>query len=255
MANTRIVCWFSCGAASAVATKMALAKYGPYRTHIVYCETGSEHEDNKRFMHDCEVWFDHGITMIKSNKYVDTWDVWEKRKYISGIAGAPCTTELKVNPRLEFQRDGDINIFGYTNDSSDISRAQRMRNNYPELTIETPLIDRMLDKSACLGLLINSGIEPPITYEMGFPNANCIPCCKAQSPNYWSLVRDKAPEQFARMVEISRRLGVRLAKINNVRIFIDEIPIDWPVTEAVAPSCDFLCHLIQQDIEIEEGMK
>jgi 3'-phosphoadenosine 5'-phosphosulfate sulfotransferase (PAPS reductase)/FAD synthetase len=241
----RIVSWFSCGAASAVATKIALID-GPVT--IAYCDTGSEHEDNKRFMADCEVWFGQSVTVLKNDKYADTWDVWEKRKYLGGIAGAPCTGILKVEPRLDFQRPDDVHVYGFTNDAADINRAKRIRENNFDMTIRTPLIERGLDKAACLAMIQGAGIKEPVTYSMGFPNANCLPCVKATSPDYWSLYRLRFPEGFARMVELSRRLGARLTRINDERIFIDEIPDDWPVTQAIAPACDLLCGAVQQEI-------
>jgi hypothetical protein len=88
---------------------------------------------------------------------------------------------------------------------------------------------------------------------MGFPNANCIPCVKATSPDYWSLVRLKFPEEFDRMAKLSRELGARLARVNNERVFIDEIPDDWPVTQAISPECDFLCSLATEDLADENN--
>ena len=38
MIKQRVVSWFSCGAASAVAAKMALEKFGP-DVEVVYCDT------------------------------------------------------------------------------------------------------------------------------------------------------------------------------------------------------------------------
>lgn len=87
--RARTISWFSCGAASAVATRRAKPDV------IAYCETGSEDEDNARFMDDCRAWFGQEITVLRNPDFVDTWEVWGKRKYISGIAGAPCTSELK----------------------------------------------------------------------------------------------------------------------------------------------------------------
>lgn len=52
----RTICWFSCGAASAVAAKLTLADAAqgkpPLETGvwIAYCETGAEHPDNERFL-------------------------------------------------------------------------------------------------------------------------------------------------------------------------------------------------------------
>ncbi|HNI21003.1 MAG TPA: hypothetical protein PLS35_19960, partial [Nitrospira sp.] len=85
-------------------------------------------------------------------------------------------------------------------------------------------------------------------YAMGFPNANCIPCGKATSPAYWALVRQEFPVQFHRMAGLCRDVGARLTRIDDVRMFIDEIPEGHPVTEAIAPECDFLCSLAEQDL-------
>jgi len=242
----RTVCWFSCGAASAVATKLTLSDR-PDAT-IAYCETGSEHPDNERFLSDCARWFAAPIERIRNEKYEDTWHVWTKERYLSGIAGAKCTKVLKVQPRLAFQRPTDIHIFGYTDDGNDRKRAEALRANYPELRIETPLIDRKLDKEACLALIGKAGIDLPPMYALGFQNNNCIPCVKAQSPAYWALVRQQFPEQFERMAKLSRELNVRLCKIKGERRFIDEIPLSQITTDPIQPSCDFLCHLAEMEM-------
>ena len=88
---SRIVCWFSHGAASAVATKLILAQHHADDVHVVVTDTNSEHPDNARFRADCERWFGHPIEILKSDKYVDTWDVWERRRFLNGPHGAPCT--------------------------------------------------------------------------------------------------------------------------------------------------------------------
>jgi hypothetical protein len=233
--------WFSCGAASAVAVKLTGAE-------PVYCETGAEHPDNARFMADCEAWFGRPVTRLKSEQYKDTWDVWEKTRWLAGIQGARCTVELKVGPRLAFQRPDDIHVFGYTADGPDIARAVRLRDNYPELAVETPLIDRGITKAACLSMVKHAGIQLPPMYAMGFQNNNCIPCVKATSPDYWALVRKRFPAEFDRMAKLSRDLDVRLCRINDERRFIDEIPLDQPTTNPIQPSCDFLCHIAEQDM-------
>ena len=238
----RRVSWFSCGAASAVATKLSS------RDVIAYCEVGSEHHDNKRFMDDCSVWFEKDITLLKNPKFKDTWDVWEKRRYISGIGGAPCTMELKVAPRLAFQEPDDIHIFGYTADSSDVKRANSLTENWPELTCEFPLIEKGLTKTSCMAIIEDAGMKLPEIYSFGFPNANCVPCCKATSPDYWAMVRKHFPDEFNRMAELSRELGARLARVNGERVFIDEVPKDQKLTKPLAPDCDFLCALTEQDL-------
>jgi hypothetical protein len=47
------------------------------------------------------------------------------------------------------------------------------------------------------------------------------------------------------MAELSRYLGARLCRLNDERIFIDEIPHDHPTGQAASVSCDFLCQVAE----------
>ena len=241
MTDRRTIGWFSCGAASAIACKLTGAE-------PVYCETGAEHPDNERFMASCEAWLGKKVTRLRSDEYRDTWDVWEKTRWLAGINGARCTVELKVGPRLAFQRPTDIHVFGYTADGPDVARAERLRANYPELAILTPLIERGLTKASCLDMIIRAGIQLPPMYALGFQNNNCIPCVKATSPAYWALIRQHFPAEFDRMAKLSRELDVRLCRIDDERRFIDEIPADQDTTAPLQPACDFLCHIAEKEM-------
>jgi hypothetical protein len=248
---SRRVRWFSEGAASAVATKLDIQEHGIEAGPVVCCSTGAEDDDNHRFREDCAKWFGCEVTIIKSEKYADTWDCWTKRKYMSGIAGAVCSGELKFVPRLNFELPTDIHIFGFTADASDQRRAERLRGEFSPLGgICTPLIQRGITKANCLALLEGAGIALPRTYALGFPNANCLKsgCVKAQSPNYWALHRLHFPEGFAKTAALARSLGVRLAKIGEERVFIDDIPADWPTVNPIAPTCDLLCSIHAKDL-------
>jgi 3'-phosphoadenosine 5'-phosphosulfate sulfotransferase (PAPS reductase)/FAD synthetase len=247
---SRTLCWFSCGAASAVATKLLLSE-GEAAT-IAYCETGAEHPDNERFLLDCEAWFGQKVERLKSATYADTWAVWEKRRYLSGFAGAPCTGELKVAPRLDFQLPSDRHVWGYTADKPDVKRADRMRVEYPLMKQRSPLIERGLTKANVLALIEGAGIELPIMYKLGFHNNNCIPCVKATSPAYWAAIRKHFPAHFERMAKLSRELGVRLTILRreggkNIRGFIDEIPANQSLRNPIAPACDFLCPVLEME--------
>ena len=175
-----------------------------------------------------------------------------KKNYIAGNHGAPCTTELKIKPRLEFQRPDDIHIFGYMADRRDVTRSKAFKENWPDLTVEFPLIERGLTKVACRSIVANMGLREPVTYSWGLPCANCIPCCKATSPDYWANIRHHAPEEFNRMADLceslpGRRQPIKLTRINNERITIREIPADWPMSKPDQPECDFLCQLAEQE--------
>ena len=69
-----------------------------------------------------------------------------------------------------------------------------------------------------------------------------------KSGDYWANHRKWFPEGFAKTAGIARALGVRLARIGDERVFIDDIPADYPTTEAIAPSCDLLCAIHQEEL-------
>lgn len=138
---SRIVSWFSCGAASAVATKKAIKKYGD-QVIVASCVVENEHKDNERFLQDCEKWFGVPILRLRSDKFKDCWEVWEKTKYLVGVKGARCTTEMKKMVRQRFQKVSDVQIFGFT--SEEKHRAERFISQNPEVNLETPLISLSL---------------------------------------------------------------------------------------------------------------
>jgi len=253
---SRTICWFSCGAASAVATKLMLRER-PDAT-IVYCEVGAEHPDNERFIVDCEAWFGRPIERISNPKFADPFDVWLKERYMSGHSGAPCTRELKFIPRLDYQLPSDTHVWGYTADPLDKKRSDRMLAEYPAMKQRCPLIERKLTKANTLAMIQGAGIELPAMYTLGFHNNNCIGCVKSTSPAYWALVRKHFPREFYRIAGLARELGVRLVivgrekdeagKVRNIRAFIDEIPRDQSTKDPIAPACDFLCQFAEQDI-------
>ena len=240
--SIRRIAHFSAGAASAIATKMSAPD------EIWYAETGGEDSDNERFLQDCEAWFGQPVTRIRSEKYKSTWQLWEDKLYLSGIAGAPCTGELKIKPRLAAQRADDVHIFGYTADANDMRRARQMTANWPDLKTEFPLIEAGITKAACLSILNKAGIKPPRVYSLGLPNANCIPCVKATSPKYWSLIREHFPDEFERMAQIEARVKAKLVRVDGERVTLRELPADQRGYEPLAPECDFLCGLAEQEI-------
>lgn len=115
---SRIVCQFSCGAASAVATKLALARF--VDVQIINAFLAEEHEDNRRFAADCERWFGRQITMLRDEKYgASVVQVFRRRQYMMGPHGAPCSRALKRDVLDKWKQPGDVMVFGYTAEESD----------------------------------------------------------------------------------------------------------------------------------------
>lgn len=225
MTKPRIIVWFSCGAPSACAAKETIRRYGEsHEVVVVNCDTRpSEHSDNYRFSKEVADWIAQPIVYIANDKYLTVDEVFEKTKYMAGIAGARCTTELKKLPRLEYATPDDIHVFGFTVEESKRTRDFAKRN--PELKLLWVLVDGGWTRSKCLNTLESAGIQLPAMYRLGFNNNNCPGCVKASSPWYWSMVRKHFPEVFKRRCEQSRKLGVRLVEISHHnRIFLDELP-------------------------------
>lgn len=237
MTANRIIVWFSRGAASAVAAKMTLDAYPKDRVSVVYCNTAmSENADGDRFQAQISDWINFPITVIGSDKYESVDEVFERERYMSGIAGARCTVEMKKIPRMNFQRADDCHVFGYCVDEQ--KRIKDFKANNPELTLDWILRDNFIRKVDCYRILKEAGIELPEMYRLGFEHNNCLACVKATSPGYWNKTRVHFPEAFDRRARQSREIGCRLVRLDGERIFLDELPSDAGLNE---PDGDIEC--------------
>lgn len=221
----------------------------------VHCDLGaSVHPDSHRFIDDLEQWYGKSIIRIRSTKYETVDDVFEDRRYLSGVNGAPCTSELKFAPRMDFQLPSDTHYWGYTSDKADAKRFDGMVVDYPLLKQRAPLIEIGLTKKDTHAILRQHGIKRPYVYETGMPNGNCLCCVKSSSPAYWAHQRKWFPEVFARRSEQARRFGARLViigrekgpdgKLRNIRCYPDEVPADFTtkIRGADFGGCGFHCN-------------
>jgi hypothetical protein len=223
----RTIAWFSCGAASAVAAKLAVEDRD--NVEVVYCDTMiDEHPDNQRFFDDVQVWIGQPITRLKP-KYASIEDVFEKTRYMSGIYGARCTVSQKKQPRFDYQRPDDVHIFGLTADEG--GRIAKFEQNNHDLHLEWNLQSAGMTKAMCHKAIEQAGIDLPAMYGgqgVGpFKNNNCLGCVKATSAKYWNQIRKDFPDVFERRAKQSRELGVRLTRVKGERVFLDELPTDY----------------------------
>jgi len=223
-----IAVWFSNGAASAVAAKETLRRFGNLcEVLIINNPVKEEDEDNLRFQADVADWLGREITLAYNSKWpsASAVDVWDRERGMSFPAGAPCTRSLKKQARQEFELTTrvDWHVLGFTADEEKRHRRFTLTERSNVLPV---LIDAGITKDQCYTILQEAGIALPRVYLEGYPNANCIGCVKATSPTYWNLVRRTRPEVFKERAEQSRRLGARLVRYKGKRIFLDELPDD-----------------------------
>lgn len=214
---SRIVCWYSHGAASLVAAKRAIEKNNGEKELLVVCIhlENELHEPERE--KEAERWLGVPITYIQDTKYganVDT--VIEKTRYMSGIYGARCTKELKKQVRFNWQLPDDIHVFGMT--SEEEHRIDRILDAEPELNIWAPLIEDGLTKEDCFKIMTNAGLTLPKMYLLGYHNNNCIGCLKAGGAGYWNKIRKDFPSVFERRAHQEKMLNVSLVKMSANKI-------------------------------------
>lgn len=245
-AGQTIAVWFSSGAASAVAAKKTLERYGDLcRVRLVNNPIAEEDEDNQRFLHDVERWLGVEVEFARNINYpnASAVEIWDRRGGMSFPHGAPCTVHGKKEARQQWEaiHKPDWHVLGFTADE----RRRHERFTLTERANVLPvLIDAGLTKDDCFAILRKAGIDLPRVYAMGYPNANCIGCVKATSPTYWNLVREKHPEVFAARAEQSRRLGAKLVRVGNQRIYLDELSPDAtgrPLNTMKEIECGLFC--------------
>ncbi len=259
----KYVSWFSAGVTSTVATKIAINEYGKNNIDIYYFDTGSAHQDNKRFIKQCEQWFELPIKQIQSRKFKNHFDVIEKTRYINGAAGARCTGELKKEMRYYVMENEtfDHHIMGYEFAPKEINRAIRFKQQYPDTNPVFPLIDKKLTKQDCAAMLTMAKIDLPIMYLQSFQNNNCIGCPKG-GIGYWLHIKKFYPDVFDRMAKIERDIGATCItskiykKIDGKKVcigrkkeWLDELEPGRGIgLKPIVPSCGAVCEVEFENI-------
>jgi 3'-phosphoadenosine 5'-phosphosulfate sulfotransferase (PAPS reductase)/FAD synthetase len=252
---SRILAQFSCGAASAVATKLAIAAHGD-RVVILNAEIEEEHPDNRRFARDCEAWFGKPIETLRDEKYgASAVRVFETVGYIKGRNGAACTSRIKRGLLKGFEKPGDVLVLGFT--AEEQHRADDWREDWPDRPAIFPLIERGLTKEDCKAMVERAGLKLPAMYLLGYDNANCIGCVKG-GLGYWRAIREDFPEQFERMAQAEAKVAAlhgddafilrhRSGPLKGQRFPLRELPAGVAHRGEPLPSCGLFCEVAEQE--------
>ena len=206
----KTVCWFSGGITSAVACKMAIDLFGKENCQSLFIDTGNEDYDTYRFKNDCEKWFGipiETITGLTENRFPTIQSVWRHYKSLNVANGAICSSTLKRDVRLAWEKENSYKyqVFGF--DIDETKRAKSMTLNYPNAKAIYPLLMHGITKKNCIDLVLETGIKVPRAYELGFHNNNCLKTmCIQGGIGYWQKVRRDMPEKFDAMADIEHEL-------------------------------------------------
>lgn len=248
---SRIVCQYSCGAASAVATKLAIAQYGD-RCEIVNAFIEEEHPDNRRFLADCEKWFGREITVLRDEKFgASAIEVFRRTRYIKGRYGASCTGRIKRGLLQTFEQPGDVIVLGFT--AEEQGRWDDFQADWPDRPAIAPLIERGLTKTDCKTMIERAGIALPHMYLQGYANANCIGCVKG-GLGYFRAIREDYPEQFERLAKVEEAIGPsayilrhRSGPLKGQRFALRELPAGKAIRSEWLPECGVVCEMAEME--------
>lgn len=212
--NKTVICWWSGGVTSAVANKLAIQIYGKRRCRVIFIDTGNESPDTYRFKHDCEKWYGIRIETITglSEKFPDIKSVWMHFKSLNVANGAICSSTLKRDVRLKWEKENEYThqVFGF--DIDEPKRAKAMTLNYPEAKAIYPLLMFGLSKRMAIKMLEDSGIKIPVMYSLGFHNNNCWGKddeeggCIQGGIGYWQKIARIFPKKFDAMAKVEHDL-------------------------------------------------
>lgn len=204
-----VVCWWSGGITSAVACKMAIDIYGIDRCRFIFMDTKNEDLDTYRFFKDCSLWYGKDIERITAlgDSFKRIEDVWRRFVSLNVSHGAICSSTLKRDLRVKWEKENDYTyqVFGF--DISEVKRAVSMRLNHSHAGPIFPLLMFAYSKKDCLSLVEHQGIKVPRVYSLGFHNNNCFKTgCVQGGIGYWQKMKVEYPDKFDRMASIEHEL-------------------------------------------------
>lgn len=229
------VSWFSAGVSSAVATKMSNPDI------VIYNHVEDMHPDTKRFINDCEAWFDKKVTRLDSAvKSV------ENACRLSACITIPrsftaCTKHLKIRVRQMWEMaNPGRHTYVWGMDVGEKERVEGLLKRNPNHDHEFPLITAGLTKEDAHGILAEAGIKRPAMYDEGYPNNNCIGCVRG-GMGYWNKIRREYPEVFEQRAKLERIIGHSILK----ECYLDELdPERGRELKPIVQECGFMCEIL-----------
>ena len=207
----KIICWWSGGVTSAVASKIAIDLFGKEKCRVIMIDTHNEHDDTYRFKTDCEKWYELPIEIITAigGRWKSIQDVWITRKSLNTATGAICSTELKRIVREKWEKENNFKhqVFGFEFEPKEFNRAKGMTLNHPKVKAIYPLLMYGLTKKDCLPIISDAAIEIPLVYQLGYKNNNCYKTgCVQGGIGYWQKIQREDAIKFNAMADMEHYL-------------------------------------------------
>ena len=245
-----IIGWWSGGVTSAVTCKIIIDLYGLENCRFIFIDTMNEDDDTYRFKKDCEEWYGKEIETISAipDRFESIQHVWRKHKSLNSANGAICSSYLKRDVRLRWEKENEFTHQAFGFDLDESKRAKSMSKNHLQAKAIFPLLLFGILKVDCIKLIEEQGIEVPNMYKLGFTNNNCFKTgCIQAGIGYWQKMKREFPEKFDTMANMEHELtdakGVPVTmmkdqsddakKSNNQLVFLRPHP-DYPMMKDIS---------------------
>jgi len=204
-----IIGWWSGGITSAVTCKAIIDIYGLDRCRFIFIDTKNEDADTYRFKDDCAKWYGKEIETISAigDKFNSIQEVWEHYKSLNNATGAICSSTLKRDVRLKWQKNNEFAHQAFGFDLDEPKRVRSMAKNHKPAKPIFPLWMLGLDKKDCIQIVEEEGIEVPRAYHLGYSNNNCLLTgCIQGGIGYWQKVQRDDIDKFNTMADMEHKL-------------------------------------------------
>lgn len=205
----KVIGWWSGGVTSAVTCKLIIDLYGKENCEIIFIDTFNEDRDTYRFKDDCEAWYGLPIKTITAigEQFTSIEAVWFKYLTLNTATGAICSSTLKRDVRLKWEKENTFKHQAFGFDLKEANRAKSMTSNHPQAKAIYPLLLMGLFKKDCVAIIEAAGIKIPDMYYMGYENNNCGKTgCIQGGIGYWQLIKIKEPKKFNYMAWIEHKI-------------------------------------------------
>jgi 3'-phosphoadenosine 5'-phosphosulfate sulfotransferase (PAPS reductase)/FAD synthetase len=238
----KILVAYSGGKDSQACLLWAVKQYGVSNIEAVFCDTGWESPIT--YEHIINTTTDLGVNLItvKSKKYNGLIDLAEKKKRFPSSQARFCTSELKINPFIDYvldQTEHLIIIQGIraleSHSRSQLQRQCRYFKYYFEPYNEAGKthsyrkkdIKKWVEKYSAdvfrpvfdwtaqqvIDFILENGQNPNILYKQGFKRVGCFPCILSNQREVFELLT-RYPERFDDIINHEKRIGSSFFKID-----------------------------------------